>query len=83
MATDASQATQELVQNFIQNYSGKRSCFILGATGETGKRLTRHIILSGAFSLVKVVARHELTGEYMPPPPAGVKVVQAQYQKEY
>jgi hypothetical protein len=70
------QQQSDLVSNFVSKYPGARSCFILGSTGETGKRLTRDIILSGAFSLVKVVARHGITGEFMPEPPTGVRIVQ-------
>ncbi len=66
---------QELVTSFISKYPGTRSCFILGSTGETGKRLTRNLISSGAFSLVKVISRRQLPEQFLPEAPFGVKAV--------
>jgi len=64
-----------LSDSFIQKYPSNRSCFVLGATGETGKRITRDLINSGAFSLIKVVTRRQIDEEFLPEPTEGVKIV--------
>ena len=66
-----------LSDSFIKNYpvTASRGCFVLGATGECGTRLARDLINSGAFSLVKLVARRPVPDEYVPEPPSGVKIV--------
>jgi len=64
-----------LSDSFIQTYPSNRSCFVLGATGETGKRITRDLINSGAFSLIKVVTRRQVDEEFLPEPSEGVKIV--------
>lgn len=63
------------VSDFVSKYPGARSCFVLGSTGETGKRLVKLLVSSGAFSLVKVVSRRQVPQDNIPEPPAGVKVV--------
>lgn len=65
-----------LSDSFIQTYPSTRSCFVLGATGETGKRITRDLINSGAFSLIKVITRRQVEEEFLPEPTEGVKIVQ-------
>lgn len=64
-----------LSDSFIQKYPSTRSCFVLGGTGETGKRIVRDLINSGAFSLIKVVTRRQVEAEFLPEPSAGVKIV--------
>lgn len=64
-----------LADSFIEKYPSTRSCFVLGATGETGKRIVRDLINSGAFSLIKVIARSHVAQEFFPESPPGVKIV--------
>lgn len=64
-----------LSASFIQTYPSARTCFVLGSTGESGKRLARDLINSGAFSLVKLIARRPVPDEFVPEPPVGVKIV--------
>lgn len=52
-----------------------RSCFVLGGTGETGKRLVRLLIISGAFSVIKAIVRKPVSLDYIPETPAGVTFV--------
>lgn len=52
-----------------------RSCFVLGATGETGRRVASILIESGAFSLIRLIVRRQLADEYLPEPQSGVKIV--------
>lgn len=40
-----------------------RSCFILGASGETGKLLLRELLERGIFSRVTLIGRRKLTFE--------------------
>ena len=60
---------------FIKTYPSSRTCFVLGSTGESGKRLARDLINSGAFSLIKLIARRPVPEEFVPEPPVGVKIV--------
>lgn len=62
---------------FVKNYPAtwSRTCFVLGSTGECGKRLARDLINSGAFSLIKLIARRPVPDEFIPDPVVGVKIV--------
>ena len=74
-ATPAIPRLKILADSFIQKYPSTRSCFVLGGTGETGKRIVRDLINSAAFSLIKIVTRQQVPEEYLPEPAAGVKIV--------
>lgn len=66
----------QLASSFIDSRpASSRSCFVLGATGETGKRITRNLINSGAFSLIKLISRSQVPVDYVPEAPAGVTIV--------
>lgn len=64
-----------LSDDFVKNYPSTRSCFVLGATGETGKRIVRDLIDSAAFSHIKIICRRKFDEEFLPEPSAGVKIV--------
>ena len=65
-----------LSQEFIERFpTDKRTCFILGATGETGKRIVLQLIDSAAFSIVRIISRHSVPIEFLPEASNGVKVV--------
>ena len=66
----------QLVKKFTSEYSGNRNCFVIGATGEVGKRLCRELITSGAFAKVKIISRNTMPEEYVPAPPSGTLVDQ-------
>jgi len=64
-----------LTDLFTKNYPSSRSCFVLGGTGETGRRIASLLIESGAFALVRLIVRHQVSDDILPEPPAGVKLV--------
>ena len=64
-----------LADGFIKNCRSARSCFVLGATGETGRRIASLLIESGAFSVVKLIVRRQIAEEYLPEPAEGVRIV--------
>jgi len=66
---------QRLSEEFVKSYPGKRSCFVLGATGATGCRISRDLINSGAFETIKLIVRRAMPEEFVPTPPAGVRIV--------
>lgn len=51
---------QALEENFRQQ---KRSCFILGASGETGQLLLKEVLERNVFSQVTLIGRRQLTLE--------------------
>ena len=70
---------QILSSSFKSSYPCARNCFVLGATGESGKRISRLLIESGAFSLIKLIIRREFPAEDLPKEiPANVKIVRYQ-----
>lgn len=42
---------------------GNKSCFILGASGETGKALVKEIVERKLFSKITLIGRRQLTFE--------------------
>jgi hypothetical protein len=60
---------------FVKTYKGNRSCFVLGATGASGCRISRDLINSGAFETIKLIVRRAMPEEFVPTPPSGVKIV--------
>lgn len=65
-----------LSQGFIDRFPAEqRTCFVLGATGETGKRIVRELIDSAAFSAIRIISRRSVPNQFMPEAPNGVKVV--------
>lgn len=51
---------EALEENFRQQ---KRSCFILGASGETGRLLLKEVLERNVFSQVTLIGRRQLTLE--------------------
>lgn len=64
-----------LAESFIQKNPSNRSCFVLGATGETGRRIAKLLIESEAFSLVRLIVRRQVPEEFLPEPSNSVKIV--------
>ena len=64
-----------LADLFTKTYASTRSCFVLGATGETGRRIASTLIESGAFALVRLLVRRQVPEDFLPEPAAGVKIV--------
>lgn len=66
---------------FVKTYKGNRSCFVLGATGASGCRISRDLINSGAFETIKLIVRRAMPEEFVPTPPSGVKIVR--FRKDF
>lgn len=48
------------IANFRTVVPSPRSCFIVGATGEVGKRLVHHVLSASAFDRVLVIGRRPI-----------------------
>lgn len=64
-----------LADLFLKNNPSSRSCFVLGATGETGRRIASFLVESAAFEVVRLIVRRQIGDEFLPEPPSGVKIV--------
>lgn len=52
-----------IVANFKSSLPAPRCCFIVGATGEVGKKLVEQTLISSAFEKVVVVTRRSIAYE--------------------
>lgn len=60
MAHSMAEDMKTMEENFRQQ---NKSCFILGASGETGKQLLREVLERNIFSRVTLIGRRKLTFE--------------------
>ena len=55
-----------LSQEFIERFpSDQRGCFVLGATGETGKRIVHELIDSATFSTIRIITHNPVPNEFL------------------
>lgn len=64
-----------LADLFTKNSPSPRSCFVLGASGETGRRIASVLIESGAFGVVRLIVRRQVPDDVLPEPSSGIKIV--------